>query len=224
MWWAPVPSATGAGRRGKKARVEWDGNGCFWAVIWEWGRGLKLEMGRGNGIGIRWLEERGAEDGGIDSGLGMVLRLHCCSWVCKCGWQREMMLNRFLCRLDGYFFLLLQSQWTAEAPREPHSVWKHRGNNGRVSVTVLALSGITRENLRQKEKERPLHQLHIVYYKLTPMAHFSRDNMLTPALFCQWITAYIPPTATASFHSNLRDASSLEIDEWLQSFIASSDL
>lgn len=44
-----VPSATGAGERGKEARVEWEGNGCFGAVIWdfEWGRGLRLKLGLG---------------------------------------------------------------------------------------------------------------------------------------------------------------------------------
>lgn len=88
----------------------------------------------------------GVEDGRKGSRLQIVLRFYYSSRCSKCSWQREMMLNRSLCRQAGSFFLL-QSQWTAEALWEPHSVRKQRGDNGRVSVTVLALSGITRENL-----------------------------------------------------------------------------
>ncbi len=64
------------------------------------GKGLR-EWDRDKGVRGEW-----AEDGRIGLGLGIVLRLHCCSWGWKCGWQREMMLNRSLCRQAGSFFLL----------------------------------------------------------------------------------------------------------------------
>ncbi len=70
MWWALVPSATGAGGRGKKARVEWEGNGCFRAVIWdsEWGRGLRLKLGLGRGNGLReWDRDTGVRGGGLST-------------------------------------------------------------------------------------------------------------------------------------------------------------
>lgn len=53
VWRASVPSATGAERGGRKARAEWDGNWCFWVVIWdaERGRGMRPGLRGGDGGG-----------------------------------------------------------------------------------------------------------------------------------------------------------------------------
>lgn len=59
--------------------MEWEGNGCFGAVIWdfEWGRGLRLKPGPGRvGQGLGGVIGEGAGDGGMDSRLGIMLRLH----------------------------------------------------------------------------------------------------------------------------------------------------
>lgn len=76
------------------------------------GQRLRLKLGLERGKGLwEWDRDKGvggkgAEDGKIGSGLGIVLRLHCCSWGGKCGSHIEMMLNRSLCRQDVSFFLL----------------------------------------------------------------------------------------------------------------------
>lgn len=55
------------------------------------GQRAEAEAGAGGGNGLReWdrdkgVRREGAEDGGVGSGLGIVLRLHRCSWGCKCG-------------------------------------------------------------------------------------------------------------------------------------------
>lgn len=49
MWWALVPSATGAGGSEKEARVEWEGNGCFRAVMWDSEGGWSWRWGGENG-------------------------------------------------------------------------------------------------------------------------------------------------------------------------------
>lgn len=76
------------------------------------GKGLR-EWGRDDGV-----RGEGAEGGEKGLGLGIVLRLQCCCNGCKCGWQREMMLNRSLCRQAGSFFLLYSHNGQ---PRQPGS-------------------------------------------------------------------------------------------------------
>lgn len=85
---------------------------------------LSVNLGLQSGKGLReWdrdegLRVQGAGGGEKGLGLGIVLRLQCCSRGCKCGWQREMMLNRSLCRQAGSFFLLYSHN---EQPRQPGS-------------------------------------------------------------------------------------------------------
>lgn len=200
MWWALVPSATGAGGRGKKACVEWEGNGCFWAVIWDskWGRGWsKKWLGRGTGLRVWDKGDRGegAEDGGIGSGLGIALRLNCCSWCYKCGRQTEIMLNRSLCRQAGSFFLLytvtMDSRGTQGWSLCPETVNRQWPRQCHCPPSVRDHKGKPKT---EAEIEMPLHQLHILYCKLT-MAYFIRAYLFSPPLFCQWITAYINPNS-----------------------------
>ena len=145
------------------------------------------------------------------------------------------MLNGVVIQTSRIFLSSLQSQWAAEATREPSHCSELWGDNGGVSVTALALSGITsttwererergeRERRererergeREREREREERDLYISLHCTELALWLTLAGLIcfSPfvALFCPWVSASTRPTARASFCSNLKSCSGVII-------------
>ena len=126
-------------------------------------------------------------------------------------WQRELMLNKNF--QTSWAFFLLYSHIGKQ--RQPGSLTLSGNNEETIAESVSLSLHCQDHNGKPKierEKQWPSHQLHILHCKLGPIVHHSRVFLLSPPLFCQWLTAYIPLTATTWLCTIFKNAWSLETD------------
>lgn len=117
---------------------------------WSWGKGEGLrERARSKG-----LRREGADDGGTGSRLRIVLRLHRYSWGSKCG--KWCWTGLYPEKLDLSFSSTITIdcrgtfQGASFCPETMRMKWQSQ------SQCPRCLSGITRENLREKERKEDL--------------------------------------------------------------------
>lgn len=145
---------------GEERRLVWSGRGADVS---------ELSCGTPNGAELKmrqgWSNEGPGWRGG---GWRIEIKFKHFSWSGTYGWPGELMFKggKKVSRAAGCLFLL-RSQWTVKALGECHSVQKQLWDNG--GVSILALSWITRKNLRREKKNKRIWYLmfaFIVFGKL----------------------------------------------------------